>query len=137
MSCHNTAAYKRLQRVLPCQCSYTAHAAKQRTGLCRGFSCNLSYSTAHDTRLTQAAIMPPMPRWSVCQRPDALRRYQIPAPRRTLYRPAQPPYYNKVYKSAADCKQCQPGGAVQQRGAAGGAELLTATAVSLFRAFAR
>ena len=51
---------------------------------------------------------------------------QIPTPRRTLYRPAQPPYYNKVYKgagvrhrygstpdSAAHRRPSKPGGAVQ------------------------
>lgn len=132
LPCSNTATNKRLQRVLHRQCSYTANAAKQCTELCMGFSCDCTRSTAHDTKPTQAAIIPPAPRWSVSQRRNASSTYQIPAPRRKLYRPAQPPYYNKVYKSAADCKQCQPGGAVQQRGAAGGAEPLTATAVSLF-----
>nr|DAE34353.1 MAG TPA: hypothetical protein [Caudoviricetes sp.] len=39
--------------------------------------------------------------------------YQIPPPRRTLYRSAQPPYYNKVYKGAAvrPCRGSMPGGA--------------------------
>lgn len=82
----------------------TAHAAKRITGLYRGFSCDLPHFTAANTRPTQAAIIPPVPR-------------------RTLYRPAQPPYYNKVYKgarvrpcygsmpdSAAHCRPCQPGG---------------------------
>ena len=35
--------------------------------------------------------MPLVQRWNVSQRPDALNRYQIPPPRRTLYRSAQPP----------------------------------------------
>ena len=61
--------------------SYTTHTVKQHTGLCKGFSCDLTHSTAYNTRLTQAAIIPP-------------------APRRALYRPAQPPYYNNVYKGA-------------------------------------
>lgn len=106
------------------------------------------------------AVIPPAPRWSVCQRPDALHRYQIPAPRRTLYSSAQPPYYNKVYKgawgalcyepmpdSAADCRLCKPGGwrsgtgqsgtlhpAGQSsgQGAAGGAEPLATLAAALF-----
>lgn len=47
-------------------------ATKQHTGLCRGILYNLTDSTAHDIRSAQAAIMPP-------------------APRRTLYRSAQPP----------------------------------------------
>jgi hypothetical protein len=100
LSSCNTATYKRLQRLLYHLCSYTAHAAKQSTGLYRRFSCGYASSTAHNTRPTQAAIIPPAPRWSVSQRPDGLHRYQIPAPRRTLYRSAQPPYYNKVYKGA-------------------------------------
>lgn len=119
----NTAPHKRSQRVLRRPCSYTANAAKQRTGLYSGFSCDCTRSTAHDTRPAQAAITPPVPRWSVSQRPDGLHRYQIPPPRRTLYRSAQPPYYNKVYKGAtvrlcyrsmpdgtAYRRPCQPGG---------------------------
>lgn len=39
----NTATYKRLWRVLCCQCNYTAHAAKQRTRLYRHFSCGLPH----------------------------------------------------------------------------------------------
>lgn len=57
--------------------------------------------TAHDTRPTQAAILPPVQRWSVSQRRSTSSAYQIPVPRRTLYRSAQLPYYNKVYKGAA------------------------------------
>ena len=38
--------------------NYTANAAKHHTGLCRRFSCDLSRSTAHDTRPTKADIMP-------------------------------------------------------------------------------
>lgn len=75
-----------------------------------GLFCYLSHSTAHDTRPTQAAIIPPAPRWSVHTRPDALHQYQMPAPCRALYRSAQPPYYNKVYKGAAYRRPCQPGG---------------------------
>lgn len=98
----NATPYKLLQRVFaPFMQSYTAHAAKQRTGLYRGFSCNYARSTARDTRPTQAAIIPLAPRWSVSQRRNTSSEYQIPAPRRTLYRTAQPPYYNKVYKGAA------------------------------------
>lgn len=66
---------------------------------------------------------PPATRWSISQRRSTSSEYQIPAPRRTLYRTAQPPYYNKVYKGAAVCpcyrsmpdgathrRPCQPGG---------------------------
>lgn len=123
---------------------YTAHATKPRAGLYRRFSCDFPHSTAHDTRPTQAAIIPPAPRWSTSQRPDAIHRYQIPPQRRTLYRPAQPPYYNKVYKGAGGAayrRPSKPGGVspaacdlapVSSQGTACGAEPLTATAVSLF-----
>lgn len=36
--------------------NYTANAAKQRTELCSGFSCDYARSAARDTRPTQAAI---------------------------------------------------------------------------------
>ena len=39
----------------------------------------------------------PARRWRAYQRTKRLYQYQIPPPRRTLYRAAQPPYYNKVY----------------------------------------
>ena len=83
--------------------NYTANATKQHTRLCRLFSGDCARSTAHDNRPAQAAITPPVPRWSVSQRPDGLHRYQIPPPRRTLYRSAQPPYYNKVYIRVQRC----------------------------------
>lgn len=119
----NTAQCKRLQRVLPHQCNYTAHATKQRVGLYSGFSCDCARSTAHDTRPTQTAIIPPAPRWRVCQRPDALHRYQIPPPRRDAVQGSAAAYYNKVYKRVQGCacygsmpdgaahrRPCQPGG---------------------------
>lgn len=102
--------YKRLQRVLFRSCGYTAHTAKRHTWLYRRFSCDFPYSTARDTRPTQAAIIPPATRWSTSQRRSTSSAYQIPAPRRTLYRSAQPAYYNKVYKGAAYRRPCQPGG---------------------------
>lgn len=47
--------------------------------------------------------------------PPAHTRYQ--PPRRTLYRAAQPPYYNKVYKGAAvrPCYESMPDGAAHRR----------------------
>lgn len=81
--------------------NYTAHAIKRHTGLCSGISGYLPYSTATDNRPIQAVIIPHTPRWSVSQRRSASSEYQIPPPRRTLYRPTQPPYFNKVYKGAA------------------------------------
>ena len=128
LPCYNTAENKRLQRLLYHSCSYTTHATKQRTGLYRCFSCDLSHSTTTDTRPIQAAIIPPAQRWSVSQRRSASSAYQIPAPRRTPCRSAQPPYYNNVYKgaavrycygsmpdSAADRRPCQPGGVSSYR----------------------
>ena len=79
MPCCNTATYKRLRRVLCCQCSYTAHTTKQRTGLYSGVSCYLPHSTAADARPTQTAIIPH-------------------TPRRTLCSSTQTAYYNNVYK---------------------------------------
>lgn len=102
--------YKRLQRLLYHPCSYTANTSKQHTELYMGFSCDYTRSTDHDTRPAQAVIIPLAQSWSVSQRRNTSSAYQIPASCRTLYRSVQPPYYNKVYKSAADCKQCQPGG---------------------------
>lgn len=98
--CCNVATHKRLQRVLHRKCNYTANTAKQHTGLYRGFFWDLSHSTATNTRPAQAAIIPPVPRWSAHTRPDALHRYQIQPPCRTLCSSAQAPYYNKVYKWA-------------------------------------
>lgn len=83
LPCCNTAPYKRLQRVLHRQCSYTANAAKQCTELCRGFSGDCARSTVHNTRPTQAAIIPHAPRWSVSQRPPAHTRYHRHAGRCT------------------------------------------------------
>ena len=76
-------------------------AAIQRAGLYRGFSCDLTYSTAHDTRPTQADIIPPATRWRAYTRPDGLHRYQIPTPRRTLYKSAQPPIIIRYIGGAA------------------------------------
>lgn len=120
---------------------YTAHATKQRTRLYRGFSCNYARSTARDTRPTQAAIIPLVPRWSVSQHRSTSSTYQIPTTRRTLHRSAQPPYYNKVYKSAevqhtadhASPAACNLAPSTRRGSpAASGAEPLTATAATLF-----
>lgn len=83
--------------------------------------------------------------------------YQIPPPRRTLYRPAQTAYYNKVYKSASllwiNARRCSisqtmpaqrltvwhppPGGAVQQQGRGGRRGTIGGYRRISFRAFAR
>ena len=89
---------------------FTAHATKPRTGLYSGFPCDLPRSAAVYTSPIQAAIILPAPRWSTSQRRSTSSAYQIPAPRRTLYRSAQPSYYNNVYKTAPllliHAKQC-------------------------------
>lgn len=118
--CCNVATHKRLQRVLHRKCNYTANTAKQHTGLYRGFFWDLSHSTATNTRPAQAAIIPPVPRWSAHTRPDALHRYQIQPPCRTLHSSAQPPiiiryirvrpFYGSMPYSAADRRPCKPGG---------------------------
>lgn len=45
----------------------------------------------------------PARRWRVYKQAQHLHRYQIPTPRQTLYRSAQPPYYNKVYIRVQRC----------------------------------
>ena len=150
LPCCNASIYKRLQCVLRSQCSYTVHAAKQRTGLYRGVSGNLAHSTAYDTRPKQAAIISPAPRWSVSQRHSASSTYQIPEPRRTLHSSAQTAYYNNVYKGAwarpcygsmPDCatyrRPYQPGGAVQRQGQGGRRGTIDGYRRISFRAFAR
>ena len=97
LSSCNTATYKRLQQIFCYQCNYTAQTSKAFTGLYRGISVDSTHSSAHNTAATQADYTPPAPRWSAHTRPDAMHRYQIPTPHRTLYSSAQPPYYNKVY----------------------------------------
>ncbi len=94
----------------PVRAVYTTNAVKQRTGLYSGVSCDLPHSTAVYTRPTQAAIIPPAPRWSVSQRRSTSSAYHIPSPRQTLHRSAQPPYYNKVYKGTTYRRPCQPSG---------------------------
>ena len=80
-----------------------------------------------------AYTAPAAPRWSVSQRRNTSSTYQIPAPHRTLYSSAQTTYYNKVYKGAPLLWiHASPAGQSSSRDRAGGAEPLTATAVSLF-----
>ena len=134
----NTVPYKRLQRLFCHQCKYTAHAAKQRTGLYSVFSVDLTYSSAHNTVTTQADYTPPAPRWSVSQRRSISSAYQIQPPRRTLYRTAQPPYYNKVYKGAAVCLcyRSMPDGATHRRPCQpGGVSMLPTPGISLALCF--
>lgn len=117
----NTVPYKRLQRLFCHQCKYTAHAAKQRTGLYSVFSVDLTYSSAHNTVTTQADYTLPAPRWSVSQRrsiSSAYHRYNRHAGRCTAQhsRPIIIMYirvrrcYGSTPDSAAYHRPCQPGG---------------------------
>ena len=119
----NTATYKRLQHVLCRPCRVIPPTPQNSTqGFTMAFPAirlvlPLSYGGASCYAVQLA------PRWMAYQRTKHLYRYQIPPPRRTLCRAAQPPYYNKVYKSArvrpcygsmpdgaAYRSSCQPGG---------------------------
>ena len=100
LPCCNTAPYNRLQRVLFRKCNYTAHAIKQRAGLCRGFSCDCTRSTAHYIRPTQQIIAQPVTRWMVSQRRSTSSDTRYHRHAVTLYRSAQTAYYNNVYKRA-------------------------------------
>ena len=104
----NTSVYSAFCSV---HASYTTHATKQCTRLYRRFSGYLPCFAAIVWRCIQLYR-------TVCATMDA----------RTLCRPAQPPYYNKVYKGAAvrPCygsmpdgathrRPCQPGGVVSYR----------------------
>jgi hypothetical protein len=139
----------------------TAHAAKRITGLYRGFSCDLPHFTAANTRPTQAAIIPPVQRWSVSQRRSTSSAYQIPdaTPGRWTAQHSRPIIimYIRVQRCAPVMDPCQtvqhiadhaspaafnlvlgqsgtlhPAGQSSSRSAAGGAEPLTATAAALF-----
>lgn len=172
----NAPSYKRLQRLLCRPCNYTVSAQKAFTGLYSGLTnCLPCFFCA-----CYPAVHPAMSHYQrhagahhSAVAPPAYTRYQ--PPRRTLYRLAQLPYYNKVYKGAAvrPCygfmpdgaayrRPCQPGGGLDasharrlaiwhrstvkahqlapstRRGSPaagarrGGAEPLTATAVSIF-----
>lgn len=116
MTCYNTPKYKRLQWLLYRPCSYAANATKQHIELCSGFFFDYARSTARNTRPTQAAIIPPAPRWSTSQRRNISSTYQIPAPRRTLYRSTQPSIiimYIRVQRCA--CYGSMPDGATHRR----------------------
>lgn len=138
------AAYKPRTSVYSALCIihtiYTARTSKAFTGLYSGVSVNLTHSSAHNTVATQAVYTPHEPRWRAYHQTQYSHRYQIQPPHRTLYSSAQPPYYNKVYIRVQRCallwinaRQCNTSqtmparrGQSSGRGAAGGAEPLTA-----------
>lgn len=109
-----TSIYRDLSAV---HAIYTARTPKPFTWLYRSVSVNSTHSRAHNTAATQAACTPPASRWRAYRQAQHLHRYQIPPPRRTLYRPTQLPYYNKVYKDAAvrPCYGSMPDGAAYHR----------------------
>lgn len=80
---------------------YTASVQKAFTGRYRGVSVNLAHFSGHNTAATQANYAPPAPRWSVSQRRStSSAKPEIPAPRRTPYRPAQPPIIIRYIRGA-------------------------------------
>ena len=79
---------------------YTAHAAKQRTGLHSGFSCNLPCFYACYLAVHPAMLYSLQGAGGHTDKCSTSSTYQIPPPRRTPCRSAQPPYYNKVYKGS-------------------------------------
>lgn len=118
----NAAIYKRLQRVLHRQCNYTAHTAKQRTGLYRSFSgylphffavvwrCIQLYCTTCDTleHITAPKHLQRIP--------DTSRhagRYTGQHSRPIIIRYIRVhgcACYGSMPDSAADCRLCKPGG---------------------------
>lgn len=142
--------------------SYTAHAAKQHTGLCRRFSSYLPCFAAAVWR-----VHPAIPRrlhhagtYHSTRAPYSL--YQIPPPHMDAVQVSTAAYYNKVYKGAPPvmdpCQTAQhtadhaspagssrrlaiwhpsPGGAVQQQERGGRRGTIDGYRRSSFRAFAR
>lgn len=103
LSCCNTAAYKRLHLPFRYSCNYTIQTQKSFTELYSGVSVDLLYSSIRNTADTQADYTPPAQRRKAYHQAQHLHRYQIPPPRRALYRSAQPPYYKIMYIKAQRC----------------------------------
>ena len=85
-----SATHKRLQRLFFRPCNYTAKTSKAFAGLYNGVSVDLPHSSAHNTADTQAAYAPL-------------------APRRTLYKSAQPPIiirYIRAHRCAPVVDPC-------------------------------
>ena len=120
MPCCNVAQHKRLQRFLYHPCSYTAHATKRRTGLCRRFSCCLPYFIPIIRRriLLCCAACAMLEGIQADAMPPARTRYHRHAGRRTSQH-SRPiiiryirvhPYYESMPDSAAHRRPCKPGG---------------------------
>lgn len=110
-------------RFAPSILFYTTHTAKQCTWLCRRFSCHLPCFAAVVWRVHPSTLhcLRHAGAYHSAATPPAHTRYHSRAG--TLDRPAQPSYYNKVYKGAAahPCygsmpdyaahrRPCKPGG---------------------------
>lgn len=99
----------------------------------QGISVDFPHSSTHNTAATQTAYAPPATHWRAYRQALHLHRYQIPPPRRTLYKSAQPPIIIAQppiiirYIRGAQTMPARRGSPT-----AGGAEPLTALAVSLF-----
>lgn len=100
LPCCNTAPYKCLHWPFRYSCNYTIQTQKSFTELYSGVSVDLLYSSIRNTADTQADYTPPAQRRKAYHQAQHLHRYQIPPPRRTLYRSAQPPYYKIMYIKA-------------------------------------
>lgn len=89
--CCNTATRRRLQRLLFRSCKLYSHNAKTVYRALQGISVDFPHSSTHNTAATQTAYAPPATHWRAYRQALHLHRYQIPPPRRTLYKSAQPP----------------------------------------------
>lgn len=122
MPCCNASIYKRLQRLLSCPCSlYHPRYKTEHRDLQELFLRFLPfYHRRYQPRISgyNAACATP----GASQRRSASSAYQIPAPRRTLYRSSQPPIiiryirvqgcacYGSMPDGATHRRPCRPGG---------------------------
>ena len=100
LPCYNTAQYKRLQRLLCRQCKIIPPTLQNGAhGFTGAFHAIFRVLPLLYGGVSCYAVQPAR-RWRTHQRTKRLHRYQTSPPRWTLYRSAQPPYYNNVYKGA-------------------------------------
>lgn len=102
-----SASHNRLRLSFCRQCNYTTTTPKPFTGLYRGFSVDLPYSSAHNTAVTQAACAAPE------DIPSSAAPPQIPDTTTTLdaVQGRAAAYYNKVYIRVRFCYGSMPDGA--------------------------
>ena len=99
MPCCNTAKYKSLQRVLRRQCSYTTHATKQRTWLCRRFSGDLPYFDAVVWMVHQAMLRHLRHAGAYNSACTAYTDTRIPSPRRDAVQLSTADYYKRYIRA--------------------------------------